>query len=168
MTDVAADAPEPRRETLASVAAQVGAIDTLIGLAQCSISVFDADLSGMGWNGATRADRVAAFLKSAAGASLRIVVHDTGWIERSCPRITGLLKYYSHAMAICRTGEEAKHATDALVIVDGRHFLHRFDVAEPRAVFALDAPAEAKALVLRFDAIWADAEPGITATVLGL
>src|SRR5262245_9546848 len=39
-----------RHEKLDTVAAQVAAIDELIGLAHRSIRVFDVDLSGMGWN----------------------------------------------------------------------------------------------------------------------
>ena len=166
--DVTAAGPAPRRETLASVAAQIAAIDTLLSLAQRSIRVFDVDLSGMGWNGAMRAERIAAFLRDGYGAALRIVVHDTGWIERSCPRLTGLLRYYGHALTILRTGTSARHAMDPLVIVDDRHFLHRFDAGKPRAAFAIDMPDEAKPLASRFDEIWADAEPGINASVLGL
>ena len=78
---------------LATVAAQVAAIDTLLGLAKHSIRVFDVDLSGMGWNGAARAETIAAFLRSNPAARVEIIVHDTGWIERSCPRLLNLLKY---------------------------------------------------------------------------
>ena len=47
--------PAPRRERLASVAAQAAALDELIALATRSIRVFDADLSQMGWNSDERA-----------------------------------------------------------------------------------------------------------------
>jgi hypothetical protein len=166
--DPDANVAAPRRETLGTVAAQVEAIDTLLAIAQRSVRVFDVDLSGMGWNGAARAERIGAFLKAGNGATLQIAVHDTGWIERSCPRLVGLLRVYGHALTIRRTGESARHAMDPLVIVDDRHFLHRFDIAQPRAAFAIEMPDEAKPLAGRFDEIWADAEPGVNATVLGL
>ena len=153
---------------LETVAAQVAAIDTLIGLAQQSIRVFDIDLSGMGWNNAERATKIIAFLRARRTARLEIIVHDTGWIERSCPRISNLLKYYSYAVAILRTGDDSKHAMDPLVIVDDKHFLHRFHIAQPRAEFAIEAPDAAGPLVERYDAIRASAEPGISASVLGL
>ena len=161
-------ASSPRQETLVTVAAQVAAIDTLIGLAQRSIRVFDIDLSDMGWNEAARAEKIVAFLRARRSSRLEIILHDTGWIERSCPRISNLLKYYSHAVAILRTGQEARHAMDPLVIVDDTHFLHRFHIAQPRAEFAIDAPLAAKPLIDRFDAIRASAEPGLSASVLGL
>ena len=168
-TDASAPTPpSPRHETIATVKAQVAAIDMLIGLAQHSIRVFDVDLSETGWNDAARADRIAAFLRGRRTAKLEIVVHDTGWIERSCPRVTNLLKYYGHAIAIYRTGEDARRAMDPLVIVDDQHFLHRFHIAQPGAALGIAEPESAKALVGRFEAIWASAEPGINATVLGL
>jgi hypothetical protein len=157
-----------RHELLVTVAAQVAAIDTLIGLARRSIRVFDVDLADTGWNSAARAERIVAFLRADRTARLDIVVHDIDWIARSCPHLTGLLKYYSHAITIRRSGADAKHAMDPLVIVDDRHFLHRFHVAQPRAAFGIEEPYEAKPLVERFEAIWASAEPGIGATVLGL
>ena len=165
-----AESPRPaaRQETLETIAAQVAAIDTLIGLAQQTIHVFDVDLSGMGWNNVERAEKITAFLRTRRGARLEIIVHDTGWIERSCPRISNLLKYYSYAVAILRTGDDAKHAMDPLMIVDGRHFLHRFHVAQPRAEFAIEMPQAAGPLIERFEAIRASAEPGLSASVLGL
>jgi hypothetical protein len=160
--------PSPRRETLATVAAQVAAIDTLIGLAQHSIRVFDVDLSETGWNDAARADKIATFLRASRTARLEIVVHETTWIERSCPRLTGLLRFYSQAIKIYRTGEGARHAMDPMVIVDGRHFLHRLDILQPRAVLAIEQPIATQPLVERFEEIWSSAEPGVNATVLGL
>jgi hypothetical protein len=157
-----------RHETLDTVAAQIAAIDELIGLAQHSIRVFDVDLSAMGWNEAGRAEMIVAFLRTSRNARLDIVVHDTGWIERSCPRLTRLLKYYGHLITIRRTGDDAKHAMDPLVLVDDQHYLHRLHGAQPRAVLGVAQPDETRPLVERFEAIWSSAEPGLSATVLGL
>jgi len=158
----------PRHEKLDAVAAQVAAIDELIGLAQHSIRVFDADLSGMGWNDSARVEMIAAFLRASRDARVDIVVHDTAWIERSCPRLTRMLRYYGHMITIRRTGDEAKQAMDPLVIVDDRHYLHRLHVTQPRAVLGIAQPDEARPLVERFEAIWSSAEPGLGATALGL
>ena len=153
---------------LATVAAQIAAIDELLGIAKHSIRVFDVDLSGMGWNDAARAERIVAFLRSNPAAKVEIIVHDTGWIERSCPRLLNLLKFRGHAIVIRRTGEDARQAMDPLLIVDGVHFLHRFHVTQPRAALSIGDPVVAQPLVTRFDAISEDAEPGVTPTVLGL
>ena len=90
-----APAPAPRRETLRTIAAQIAALDEMIGLARQSISVFDIDLSGMGWNGVARAAKINAFLRARPNASLQIIVHDTRWIEGSCPRLTQLLRQHT-------------------------------------------------------------------------
>ena len=158
----------PRYERLSTVAEQVAAIDTLIDLAKLSIRVFDVDLSRMGWNDAARAAKLSKFLRTAPAARLEIVVHDTGWIERSCPRLTNLFRLYSHAMTIRKTGQDARAAMDPLLIVDGVHFLHRFNVAQPRAALSIGDPEAALPLVIRFDAISEGSEPGLNASVLGL
>ncbi len=160
--------PLPQREVLATVAAQIAAIDTLLGLAKHSIRVFDLDLSGMGWNGAARAETITALLRSNPAAKVEIIVHDTGWIERSCPRLLNILKFRDHAIAIRRTGPDARNAMDPLLIVDGVHFLHRFHASQPRAALSIGDPVAAQPLVTRFEAISESAEPGVTPTVLGL
>jgi hypothetical protein len=160
--------PQPRQELLDTLAAQVAALDLLVGLAQHSIRVFDYDMSEMGWNSPTRTEKLAAFLRRSRASKLEIIVHDTRWLEASCPRLIVLLKAFSDRITIYKTGPDAKGAADPLVLVDGRHFLHRFHIEQPRAALAIEEPHLARPLVNRFDEIWATGEPGITGTVLGL
>ena len=159
---------QPRYRALTTVAEQIAAIDTLIGLAQHSIRVYDVDLSGMGWNAVDRTRSLAAFLRASPAARIEIIVRDTGWIERSCPRLMQLLKFHGHVITIRRAGEDARLAMDPLMIVDGVHFLHRFHVSQPRAALSIDDPVAATPLVTRLDAISETAEPGIAPTTLGL
>jgi hypothetical protein len=163
-----APAPAPQHETLSTLAEQVAAIDRLIGLARQSIKVFDGDLAQMGWNSVARSALLIAFLQRSRHPRLDIIVHDTRWIAASCPRLTALLQHWGHAIAIYRTGFEARAAADPMVIVDARHYLHRFHIDHPRAELGIDAPADARPLANRFDEIWATGEPGVTATTLGL
>jgi hypothetical protein len=170
-SSTSADSPppiEPGETMLDTVAAQAAAIDQLIDLAQHRLQVFDVDLSQGGWQSASRADRLAAFLRRAPDARVELIVHDPRWLEASCPRLLALLKLHSHAITVYRTGAEARSAMDPLLIADGRHFLHRFHIDQPRAAFALEQPQLARPLVTRFEQIWATGEPGLGATVLGL
>ena len=167
-TSDSASAAEPRTVALASIAAQVSALDELIALAQRRIRVFDNDLSQMGWDRAARIARLGAFLRGQDGRTLDLIVHDTGYLERSCPGLLTLLRTYSHAVTIYRTGDEAKRATDPLVIVDELHHLHRFHYEQPRATLGVNQPEQTRPLALRYEEIWATGEPGINATVLGL
>jgi hypothetical protein len=160
--------PLPRYEALSTVAEQIAAIDRLIGIAKHSIRVYDMDLSRMDWNNPTRATNLVAFLRSSPAARLEIVVQDTDWIERSCPRLTRLLRTYGHAFVIRRSGADARAAMDPLMIVDGVHFLHRFNIGQPRAALSIGDTVAAAPLVERFDAISDTSNPGLTATTLGL
>ena len=156
--------PEPRLVELATLAQQSSAIDQLVALARHRIRVFDQDMSQTGWNQVSRIDRVAAFLRGTRG----IIVHDTTYLETACPRMLNLLRACGYAITIYRTGAEARHATDPLLIVDDRHYLHRFHFERPRAAMGIEQPEQTRPLASRFDEIWATGEPGINATVLGL
>lgn len=158
----------PQTVELATLAEQAAAIDQLIGLAKRRIRVFDQDLSHIGWNLAARADRLAQYLREARGRRLDIIVHDTHYIESACPRLLGLLRTYSFAVTIYRTGTEAKLATDPLIIIDDQHYLHRFHFDQSRAAMGINQPDHTRPLAQRFEEIWATGEPGLNATVLGL
>jgi hypothetical protein len=160
--------PEPVHERLDTLAAQTAAIDRLVELARLSIRVFDGDLAQTGWGSVARTEGLARFLRGSRHARLEIIVHDTRWIEASAPRLRDLLRQFSHAMTIYRTGAGARAIADPLVIVDGRHYLHRLHLDHPRAVLGVDAPQDARPLVTRFEEIWATGEPGLTGTTLGL
>jgi hypothetical protein len=160
--------PEPRQQSLASVREQSDAIDELVSLARHSIRVFDRDLSEGGWNSPKRAEALSAFLRRSRTSKLDVIVHDTRWLESSCPRVLALLRAFGDRVTIYKTGPEAQGAADPLVLVDGRHFLHRFHSDQPRASLVIESPQLAGPLVSRFDEIWATGEPGLTGTVLGL
>jgi hypothetical protein len=159
---------EPRVVALSSIAEQVAAIDDLIPLARQHIRVFDQDLSQGGWNSARRAERLTAFLRAARGRRLDIIVHDTRYLESACPRLVVLLRTFGYAISIFKTGDEAKVATDPLLIVDSLHYLHRFHFDQPRATLGIAQPELTQPLANRFDEIWATGAPGISGTVLGL
>ncbi len=159
---------EPRESVLDTVAAQTAAIDELIGLARQRLQIFDVDLSQCAWQGVARAQGLSTFLRRAPHARIELILHDMRWFEASCPRILALLKLHSHAITIYQTGAEARSAMDPLLIADGRHFLHRFHISQPRAALAIEQPQLARPLVTRFEQIWATGQPGLSATVLGL
>ena len=166
-TDPAAP-PEPRVVQLDTVAEQSAAIDQLIALARHHIRVFDQDLAQTGWNAAARADQLAAFLREVRGRRVDIIVHDTRYLESACPRMLRLLQNFGHAMTILRTGDEARVATDPLIIVDGVHYLHRFHFEQPRAALGIQQPEQTQPLLSRFEEIWSTGEQGASGTVLGL
>ena len=160
--------PAPREVRLDTVAAQTAAIDELILLARHTLQVFDIDLSQTGWETAARAANLTAFLRRVPAVRFDLIVHDTRWMEASCPRLLNLLRLHSSSITVYKTGPEARVATDPLIVVDGRHFLHRFHIEQPRATLVIENPNQAMPLVNRFQEIWATGEPGMAGTVLGL
>ena len=159
---------EPAETHLDTIGAQIAAIDRLLDLAQQHVQVFDIDLSQGGWNAPARIESLMRFLRGATHPRLDIIVHDTRWIESSAARLCALLRTYGHAVTIYTTGAEARSAMDPLVIVDGRHMLHRFHISQPRASLVIEQPHAVKPWMTRFEEIWATGEPGIAGTVLGL
>ena len=160
--------PTPRHEALDTIAAQIAAIDEMIGLARRSIRVFDLDLSDTGWTRPERIDRLYAFLRASRHARLEIIVHDTRYIESHCARLVGLQRLFGEAVTILRTGPDARKLMDPLIIVDGVHYLHRFHVEQPRAMLGIQQPVAAMPLIQRLAEIWAGGEPGVSGSVLGL
>ncbi len=160
--------PAPGLHHIDGIAAQAAAIDTLAGLARRTIRVFDVDLSGSGWNRPERAERLSTFVRGARDARLDIILHDTRWYESQCARLVALQRHFSTAITVRRTGAASAGMMDPLVIVDGRHYLHRFHIDHARAVLGIEHPQGAKPLLLRFDEIWAAGEPGVAGSVLGL
>jgi hypothetical protein len=169
--DTSSSAPTegaPGREwRVDTLAAQVQAIDALLALAQQRVQLFDVDLAQGGWSSAARADALTRFLRQ-RNAQLAMIVHDTRWIEANAPRFVALLRQFGAGMTLYRTGAEARTAMDPLLIVDQRHYLHRFHIDRPGATAAIDMPQAAKPLVARFEEIWATGEHGLAGTVLGL
>lgn len=162
------DASTPREAILDTVAAQAKAIDEIIGLARQRLSIFDVDLSQGEWQTAQRAAALAQFLRRNRTPRIDMILHDTRWLQTSCPRLVALLRLHSHSITVYRTGAEARNAMDPLLIADNRHFLHRFHIEQPRAALGIDQSQLARPLVMRFDEIWATGEPGLGASVLGL
>lgn len=160
----AAPGREWRVETLAE---HTAAIDDLLARACQRVQLFDVDLAQGGWSTAPRAEALSRFLRL-RNAQFQVIMHDTRWIEANAPRFIELLRQFGAGMTVYTTGPEARGAMDPLLIVDERHYLHRFHIDRPRAAAAVDMPQAAKPLVQRFEEIWATGEPGLAGTVLGL
>lgn len=156
------------REVLDSPAAQRAAIDRLLAVARRKVLIFDDDLSRMGWESRDRAEALARILKGGRGVQVDFVLHRTEFLLTRCPRLLALLRHHSGSLRMLRSGPEAAHAMDPMLIVDDRHYLHRFHADQPRAELVFDDPGSARPLAERFRAIEATAEPAATLTVLGL
>ena len=144
------------------------ALDRVIGLAASDIAVFDRDLADGGWNAVPRVDALRAFLLAHRNTRLQIVVHETSHVEGHLPRLCLLLRDFGHKFSLLRTVDDARTVSDAFLIADGRHVVHRFHQDRFRGEMALFAPVKARQLHDRFDSILPFTEPGVNATLTGL
>jgi hypothetical protein len=134
--------------------------------ARATLVMFDPDVS-LFRLGAPDVDAVLRrFLR--AGGRLRLAVHDTSHLEREAPRFLRLLKDYAHGIECRRTPRALRDLTDSFCIADDLHIVRRFHSDHMRGEAAFDAPQQTEVSRLRFDAIWAESQPGLQASVTGL
>lgn len=161
------DAAPAVRRTLTSHAELEAAIHTVTALAARHLLIFDGRL-GRVWETSGRIDAIRALALANARHEVRIVVHDAEALRRDCPRLLALAARFAHVISLRETRPEARHAKDALVIADARHFVHRFHEGSPRASQGLGDPEAATALVGRFEEIWEASDPFSAGSSLGL
>jgi hypothetical protein len=143
------------------------ALDEVLLRARRQIFIFDRALDAR-WDRPDRVERLRRLCLGSPRHLLRIALHDPESMVRNTPRLRALLEPCAHVMAVHKTRDEARRAEDPLVIVDGRHFVHRFHADLPRGLLAIDDPESAQSRIQRFDQIWAASDPGLSGTTLGL
>ncbi len=144
------------------------AIDEVIRRAIRTLHIFDIDASAGGFGSLARHESLRAFLARDRNNRLVMILHETDYLTRYCPRLMNLLKLYSHAMSILKTHEHARVASDPFVIADEAHYVHRFHADGTRALLAFDDHAEARLLEERFEQLQEASTPAVSATTLGL
>jgi len=146
----------------------VQAIDQVIRQARRNLRIFSYNLRDEGYNSLARIEALQNFLLMNRANRLAIVLHDTDYLTRECPRMTNLLQQFSHAISIYQTSDEARSISDAFIIADNDHYLHRFHHDHPRAALALNDKEGALNLSRRFNEIMEASEPAAPPTTLGL
>lgn len=138
----------------------------VLARARATLVMFDPDYS-LFRLGAPDADGVLrGFLRH--GGRLRLALHDTTHLEREAPRFMRLLKDYGHGIECRRTPRALRDLTDSFCIADDRHIVRRFHSDHLRGEAAFDAPQQTELSRQRFDAIWAESQPGLQTDVSGL
>lgn len=167
MTDTA-PLPIPEHHRLEGPREYEQALNTIIQQAQHSLRIFDYNLRNEGYNSQERVELLQHYLHLNRANRLVIVLHDTDYLTRECPRMLNLIRQFGHAIDIYQTTEEARGASDPFVIADSEHYLHRFHYDHPRAVLSLNDKDGALDLVRRFNEIMEASEPAAPPTTLGL
>lgn len=158
----------PQHTTLNGEAEYETAIDTVIANAERTLHIFDMDLTSGGYSTAKRCEALRAFLMKNRANRLVIVLHETDYLTRHCPRLMQLLNLHSHAISILQTHEHGRTASDPLVIADTTHYVHRFHADSARALLALHDPAGGHQMDERFGQLQEASAPAVFANTLGL
>lgn len=146
----------------------VGALDTLCGLAQRELIVFEKNYENTGFNSEGRYDTLRSFLLANPNNRLLLLAHNTNHLVQHCPRVMMLLKQFAHNMQIHRTPPHLQQVSEPFAVADETHFVRRFHFDDPRGILAQDDPEGARTLHSRFMEMWAASQPGASATTLGL
>jgi hypothetical protein len=157
----------PGERQLETQAEFESALDELIANAAHTVRIFDKAL-GRGFNTPRRYELLRNLLLGGRAHRVYIALHDTSNIVRDCPRLVSLLKQFSHALFIHQTQQAAKRIYDPFAIADDTRLLHRFHYTSLRSVAAVGDVAATRLLLKRFDEIWHESTPSVTATTIGL
>ena len=173
MSDATPGAPQPADNPrsyrmLSGIADSNAAIDEVIATAQRTLCIFDFTLMNRGFNSPSRFVTMRKFLVAGRAHRILIALHEPDLLERECPRLLMLLRQFPMSIAIHRTVSMARSAMDPFVLADDRSVWHQMHYSQLRAIVALHSPVDAVPIVQRFNEIWDQSEPAISATTTGL
>lgn len=146
----------------------VGALDSLCAMAGRTLSIFDKDFDGLGFNSEARYDTLRRFLLASPANRLYLLAHDTQYLARDCARIGMLLRQFSHSMQVYRTPPHMANISEPFAVADNAHYVRRFHFDDTRGVFAVNDPEGARALHSQFTEMWTASRPGVSSTTTGL
>ena len=138
----------------------------LLARAQVRLDLFDPDFAVWPLGSPGTEARLRAFLH--AGGALRLALHDTKHLERSCPRLLRAVRDYSHRVECRQTPRSLRHLSDSFALADGLHVVRRFHCDHLRGESAFDAPAAVELPAHRFEALWEESALTLAPSVTGL
>jgi hypothetical protein len=144
------------------------ALDTLCGLAQRNLYLFEKDFEGLGFNSEARYAMLHRFLLASPAHRLYMLVHEPSYLARFCPRMMLLLRQFSNNMFIHQLPKNLAHLTAPFSVADEAHCLRRFHFDDPRGIFEQYDSPNARLYKGRFLEMWAASHPAVSASKLGL
>lgn len=144
------------------------ACDTILGLAQREILIFDRDLAALRLEEKARLETLANFLQLEGPRRIRVVVHDPVPLERNAPHLRQLIARFPHVIDIRQSPDNLRHLADTHVLADESHGVRRFHVDQPRSALILDDPDYIQAWRQRFEELWELSHPCLSIHTTGL
>ena len=144
------------------------AIDRLLEQPGRELRAFDPDGAALLLNDPVRIERIAKFLLASRTRRLYLVLHDTEYLTRHCPRMMALIARFAHAIQVNKTHEEIRELQDAFLVLDSLHYVRRPVAQFFRGSIGLGDDTEGLAMRGRFMEIWAASFPAVSGTTVGL
>lgn len=101
------------------------------------------------------------------GATLRVLLSRTDWVERHGARLQQLRREFSARIEFRRIPASLQ-VDDSVLVGDRQHTLRRAHWETTRGVCVLASPSEAESPANRYESLWQESEPCLPATTLGL
>lgn len=159
---------EPTSQALDGNQAFITALDTLCGIAQQNLYLFDKDFAQQGFNSVTRFEILYRFLLASTTHRVYFLVHDARYLTTQCARLEILIKQFGAAIAIHQLPKNLQHLSESFAVADTDHCLRRFHFHAPEGVLELHQASQARAYQGRFLEMWASSAAALNATKLGL
>lgn len=160
--------PKPEYRAFSGEAEFQAAVDQMLAQEGRELRIFDPDGKALRLNSAPRLGQLESFVRASRTRRIQIVLHDTEYLTKYCPRMMELLKRFNHVMQINKTHEQIKSLQDAFIVLDALHYLRRPVSTRARGAIGLNDEPEALAMRSRFFEIWAASFPGVSSTTVGL
>ena len=101
------------------------------------------------------------------GVRFRVLLGDTGWVERQSTRFMRTRRNHDAAIA-CRRLPPGLRLDDSVLLGDRQHLLRRAHPDGYRGRCIIASPSQVEAMRQRLDAAWDESETALPSTVLGL
>ncbi len=125
------------------------AFDDIVARTQRSLRIADDRGEFYGLDRKAFADALQALLLRSREATVELILHDASFVERSCPRVTALLRRFWPRLRILASEESARNYPRSFVLADDTAVLRRphHGSALTFVDFGDDAVTEARALI---------------------
>ena len=144
------------------------AAERLLAKATRSVSIFDHDLASLRLERPATIASLTHFLRASPSSTLRIVVHTAAPLRSNCPRLMDLLSLFAHKFHVCETPPHLANLADSMLLIDQESGLIRFHRDHARSKEIIDDPQSAKPYCKRFEDLWEERGPSVSATTTGL
>ncbi len=144
------------------------AITLILQNAKRELLIFDQDLSHGGFSSLEKFNLLQHFLSDNIASELTIILQDAAFFQNKCPRLLKLLEVYGHKMRVHVTNTSVKQVKDCFILADGKHYIRRIHIDQPRFRFALDDRQNTEALHNRFVELSEAIADAVTMRPLGL